>query len=120
MVEEFVGRMFAMRDAAHLAHWAVKGPGSYAAHSALGDFYDGIVDAVDNFIETYQGYYGQIGDVTPVPYSGKDILKQVQAEAKWLVENCDGICQENDALENIYQGIEELFAKTYYKLKFLA
>ena len=120
MIEEFVARMFAIRDAAHVAHWAEKGPGSYAAHVALGEFYDGIVDSVDNFIETYQGYYGLIKEVTPKPYTRKDILKQIQAEAKWVGENCEAICQENDALENLFQEIEALFAKTYYKLKFLA
>lgn len=120
MIEEFVARMFAIRDAAHVAHWAAKGPGSYAQHEALSAFYDGLLDLVDNYIETYQGYYGLIGEVTPTPYSRKDILKQIQAEAKWLGENCDGICQENAALENIFQEIEAHFAKTFYKLKNLA
>lgn len=120
MVEEFISRMFAIRDAAHLAHWAAKGPGSYAQHQALGDFYDGLIDALDGYVEVYQGYYGLIGDVTPKPYHRKDILKQIQAEAMWLGENCSAICQENEALENILQEIEALFAKTYYKLKFLA
>ena len=120
MIEEFVARMFAIRDAAHVAHWAAKGPGSYAQHVALGEFYDGIVDLVDSYVETYQGYYGLIREVKPVPYTRNDILKQIQTEAKWLGENCDAICQENAALENIFQEIEALFAKTYYKLKFLA
>lgn len=120
MVEEFVARMFAIRDAAHVAHWAAKGPGSYAQHVALGEFYDGIIDLVDGYVEAYQGYYGLIGEVKPIPYSRKDILKQIQAEAKWLGENCDAICQENDTLENLLQEIKALFAKTYYKLKNLA
>lgn len=119
MIEEFIARMFAIRDASHLAHWASRGPGSYAMHMALGDFYDGLIDKLDAFVEAYQGYYGLIKDVTPVPYSRKDILKQLQSEAKWLGENCEAICQENEALENILQEIEALFAKTYYRLKFL-
>ena len=113
MVEDFVARMFAVRDAAHKAHWSAKGPGSYAQHVALGEFYEGLVGPVDNYIETYQGYYGLI-------FPQKDILKQIQADAKWLGENCDAICKENAALENIFQEIEAHFAKTYYKLKFLA
>mgnify|MGYP006300248777 CR=1 FL=1 len=120
MIEEFVARMFAIRDASHVAHWAAKGPGSYAQHVALGEFYDSLIDLVDNYVETYQGYYGLIGDVKPVPYSRKDILKQLQAEAKWLSENCEDICKENEALENLLQEIEAHFAKTYYKLRFLS
>lgn len=120
MIEEFIARMLAIRDASHVAHWAAKGPGSYAQHVALGEFYDGLIDLLDNYVETYQGYFGLIGEVKPLPYYRKDIIKQIQAEAKWLGENCDGVCQENQALENLYQEIEGLFAKTYYKLRNLA
>ena len=57
MIEELVSRVFAIRNAAHLAHWASQ---SYSEHKALGKFYDGVIDKVDAIIETYQGWnHGQ-------------------------------------------------------------
>ena len=35
MIEELVSRTFAIRNAAHLAHWRAKGTGSFAKHMAL-------------------------------------------------------------------------------------
>ena len=43
---QFFGYLFSVRDQAHLAHLRVSGLGAFAAHSALGDFYDGILDAL--------------------------------------------------------------------------
>ena len=45
MIEELIAKVFEARNAAHLEHWRTK---SYAEHQALGDFYDGIIDIVDN------------------------------------------------------------------------
>jgi len=57
MIEELVTRVFSTRNAAHLAHWKTK---SFAEHSALGDFYDALIDGVDEIIEDYQGAFGLI------------------------------------------------------------
>jgi len=116
MIEEFVGRMFALRDASHVAHWASR---SYAQHKALGKFYDEIIEKVDGIVEAYQGYFGLIGPVAPLPYSREAIMDQIQSEAKWLGEHCDEICRGNGAIENMLYDLEAMFASTYYKLKFL-
>jgi DNA-binding ferritin-like protein len=39
----------------HRLHLKVKGDGSYAAHKALGDFYEGLHDQADTLVEGYQG-----------------------------------------------------------------
>lgn len=117
MIEDFVARMFAIRDAAHLAHWAAKGKGSFAAHMALGEFYDGVIDKLDPFVEAYQGYFGLIGPVKPVPYVRDNIMEQIKGLAGWIEMNSDEICREKHALENLLQDIEALFATTFYKLK---
>jgi hypothetical protein len=114
MIEEFVSRMFALRDASHVAHWASK---SYAEHQALGAFYDEMIDKVDAIIEAYQGYFGLIKPVSPLPYTRDKIMDQIQSEAKWLGENCDEICRGNGAVENMLYDLEGMFATTYYKLK---
>ena len=42
MIEELVSHVFAMRNAAHLAHWATK---SYSEHKALGKLYDDLMQS---------------------------------------------------------------------------
>lgn len=52
MIEQLVSRVFSTRNAAHLRHWSTQ---SYAEHVALGDFYDGVIDALDALVEARQG-----------------------------------------------------------------
>ena len=40
---------------AHVYHWQMTGTGSQGAHVALGDFYSGISDLADNYVETSMG-----------------------------------------------------------------
>ena len=43
------------RTQAHVFHLQTP---SFAEHKALNDYYNGIVDLVDGFVESYQGKYG--------------------------------------------------------------
>jgi len=43
------------RNSFHKLHLKVTGEGSYAAHVAIGDFYDGLPGQADTLIEGYQG-----------------------------------------------------------------
>ena len=52
---QFVALLFLARDMAHRAHLKATGPGSFAAHMALGNFYEEIVERADAFAEAYQG-----------------------------------------------------------------
>ena len=58
---DFVGTLFLARDVAHSVHLNTR---SFAKHSALNEFYDGIVDLADKFAEAYQGRHGLIGPIT--------------------------------------------------------
>ena len=51
-IQQFIGLLFASRDYAHKAHLNTD---SFAAHMALGDFYDGIIDLADSLAETWMG-----------------------------------------------------------------
>lgn len=116
MIEEFVSRMFALRDSTHLAHWNTR---SYAEHVALGEFYDELIDKVDTVIEAYQGCFGLIGKVKPRDYSKENILKQIADTANWLADKRDDIAQDNQVIENQIDELGLFFATTHYKLKFL-
>lgn len=81
MIEEFISRGFALRDSAHLAHWATR---SYSEHRALGNFYDGLVNGIDAVVETYQGCNSLVKEVKPMSYSRDNILDQIIEDANWI------------------------------------
>ena len=56
-------KLFESREMAHIYHLQVRGDeGSYAAHMALGSFYESVLDLADEIIEVYQGQYGIVED----------------------------------------------------------
>ena len=116
MIEQLIARAFASRNCAHLTHWKTR---SLAEHLATGEFYDEVIDIVDNLVECYQGNFGLIKEVQLSNHQG-DILTCLEADAIWIAENEDEITGEVDALENILQELLGLYLKTIYKLKFLS
>ena len=59
-IAEFVSTLLASRNQAHVYHWQAQQVGSFAAHKALNEYYDEIIDLVDGLVESYQGKYGII------------------------------------------------------------
>ena len=59
-MEELASILMHSRTQAHVFHLGVSGPGAFAAHMALGTYYDKIVDLLDGLVESYQGKYGLI------------------------------------------------------------
>jgi hypothetical protein len=51
MIEELISRVFATRNAVHLAHWAET---SGFRHNVLGEFYDSLIDKVDTIVEAHR------------------------------------------------------------------
>lgn len=114
---EFILRTFHVRTAAHVLHLKSR---SYAHHMALHDFYDEIVDLIDNYAETYQGAYGLIDD-----YAGQ---YRVYSTPEQMLSEYESYVEDNRAefygkgdthLMNIVDEIQALTRSTLYKLKFL-
>jgi DNA-binding ferritin-like protein len=57
---KLVSFLFHSRTQAHVFHLRVKGPGAYAAHTALNAYYDEIIGLIDGLVESYQGKNGLI------------------------------------------------------------
>jgi hypothetical protein len=114
--EEFFGRLFEIRDQIHLKHLRVSGPGSYAQHVALGDFYGSLLDLADELIESYQGKYGI---VTIKVNSSKD------EDPISIIENLVKLTDSGQVynmfketwIQNQIDEISTLCYKTLYKLK---
>ena len=113
MIEELVSHVFAARNAAHLAHWATK---SYAEHVALGDFYDGAIDALDKVVEAYQGRFGLIKEVRIMSMPAKNFTAHLKVEMDWIESNRDKIAKKNTAVQNLIDELIALYATTHYKL----
>lgn len=116
MIDGLIATTFAARNQAHIEHWNTK---SYAEHVALGDFYYGIIDAVDAFVECYQGKFGLVGKVKLVPSNDK-LLSMLKEDVVWMEDNREELCKGVGALCNLLDTIQELYLKTIYKLENLS
>lgn len=111
----FLSLLFFARDAAHREHLKTR---SYAAHVALNEFYDGVIDLADKFAEAYQGLYDLIGEFPLMDGDVSDIVDELGKHLKWIDENRAEICDDS-AIQNIIDEIVALYASTLYKLRFL-
>lgn len=116
---EFIGLLFLARDVTHSIHLNTR---SYAKHVALQGFYEGIIDLADGFAEAFQGRHGLLGAIAlKQAKATTNIVDFLQAQLK-EIESCRyEVCDKSDTpLQNLIDGIVELYLRTLYKLRFLA
>ena len=73
-----------------------------------------MIESLDKFIESYQGTFGIIGEVTG---QEKDVAKMIHDDIIWLNENRKALAKGVPALENMIDEITALHMKTLYKLE---
>ena len=116
---DFIGELFLARDVAHSVHLNTR---SFSKHMALNTFYDEIVELADGLAEAYQGRHGLIGPIslrsarktTNIVEFLEDSLAEIEKSRYEVFDKSD------TALQNLVDGIVELYLRTLYKLKFLA
>lgn len=117
-ITELVSRVFAIRDAAHLAHWSTD---SYAQHVALGDLYESLPGKIDALIEAYQGRVGKIGKVQLQKLDPSASLEKVlPEELSWIEENGSKITKDISYLQNLLDSISEELSTCLYKMSNLS
>ena len=96
--------------------------GSYAAHVALGAYYEGILDFIDELIETYQGQYELVEDF--------EIINTIDTKSKPPIEYFNelvmfvkttrntSLSPEDTHLQNVIDEVVGLIYRTLYKLKY--
>ena len=116
---DFVGLLFLARDVAHSVHLNTR---SYSKHVALNTFYDEIVDLADGFAEAYQGRKGLIGPISLMSAKKTtNIIEFLQDQLKEIEDCRYEVADKTDTpLQNLIDGIIELYLSTLYKLRFLA
>lgn len=118
MIEELISKVFATRNITQIAHWKSKGVGSYAKHVALGDFYEGIVGALDSIVECHQGLKGLIGNVNQTKETQpSDLVAYLKKEALWIEQNRLALSSWNNSIGNLVDGLQDIYLKTIYKLE---
>lgn len=121
MIGQFIAVLFLARDLAHRAHLRTTGPGSFARHEALGEFYPAVVDLADTLAETYQGCKLTLIDIPLLDneFPG-EIKESMQAQLKWIKANrYKAVDKEETHLHNIIDEIVALYDRTIFKLHFL-
>ena len=116
---DFVGMMFLARDVTHSVHLNTR---SYAKHKALQKFYENIIDLADGFAEAYQGRHGLIGPISLMSAKKTgNVVEFLQDQLDEIEAGRYDVCKKDDTpLQNLIDGIIELYLSTLYKLRFLA
>lgn len=117
MVEELISRVFYARNVAHFEHWIASGVGSNARHQALGEFYDGVIDALDMLVEVYQGAFDLVGTVPAPKTKASEILLILVEDAEWIEKNHEKICKGNRAVANLIDTLTGVYLSAIYKLR---
>jgi hypothetical protein len=111
-----VMQLFHARTNAHVLHLRTR---SYAAHIALNEFYDNIVELTDTLAEATQGRYG-ILDYPDLPYKPEsDPIQMIRGLRRYIDENRMAMCDHSE-LQNLIDEIVAQADSTLYKLENLS
>lgn len=113
----YIGTLMQSRNQAHIYHLQTT---SFAQHKALQDYYEGVVNLIDDLVESYQGKYGILRG-----YKMGNVLKEDDNPTMYF----EGLCKfletiattlpQDTFLVNQYDEVMTLVQSTKYKLKFL-
>jgi len=119
-VAKFISTLLASRTQAHIFHWQVEDNSSFAEHKALNEYYDEIVDLVDEFVEAFQGKYGIIrGYSSPAVFREDDNLVIYFKALSQYVDKTRHSMPDDTYLQNLIDEIYQLIETTLYKLQYL-
>jgi hypothetical protein len=115
---KLVSYLFHSRTQAHVFHLQTP---SFAAHKALNDYYDEIVELTDGLIESYQGKYGIIMNYSNFNIMQYQSIEQVQEYFTALDNTIELLRQDtpDSYLQSQIDIVVELVRSTLYKLKYL-
>ena len=109
----FVATLLHSATVTHLQHLQTK---SYAAHKALQNYYESIVDLVDEWAEAFQGKYDVIQSYPTEFHVAKDPLQYME-QLDTFVETIRKALPQDSELQNLVDNIASLINSTAYKLR---
>lgn len=105
----------------HRLHLKVTGDGSYAAHKALGNFYEAMHGHADTLVEGYQGVAEKLLKYTDMPIRSLDDTADAVRYLRDLynsVNKLQGMMPYSEIVNNL-DLVKDLINSTKYKLLFL-
>ena len=119
VMANFVSTLFHSRTQAHTFHLQTN---SFAAHKALNEYYDSIIDLVDSLIESYQGRYGILkgykGMADVLEYDENVVVKYFEALCMYVEKN-RSLLPQDSYIQNQIDELIALIESTKYKLIYL-
>ena len=117
----FICEIMNAATAFHKLHLKVTGVGSFAAHKALNELYDGLPGFADSIAEGYQGAAETILNYIECQ---PRVLNSVEDAISYIRELYDMVCSLQDVMcyseiSNELDNVKSLLASTKYKLLFL-
>jgi hypothetical protein len=112
-VVAFASTMLHSITCAHMLHLKTD---SYAAHIALGEYYEGIDDLIDSWIEAYQGKYGIIATYDNTFATHDNALQYMIGMSEYLTRIRKTLPADTE-LQNILDEMASLIDSTVYKLR---
>ena len=105
----------------HRLHLKVKGDGSFAAHKALGEFYDGLHGHADTLVEGYQGVAEKLLSYKDMPIRTLDTVADAVGYLRDLyntINKLQGMLPYSEIVNNL-DLVKDSINSTKYKLLFL-
>jgi hypothetical protein len=117
-METIIAQLFGARDTAHRLHLRTR---SFAAHIALGDLYDQLLEGADTIAELIQGKYGIMTIPNPIfTFTDLDAVAFIKELATWA-ENSKTVFNPTDThLLNEWDGVIANIFRAKYKLENLS
>lgn len=114
---QLIATLFAARDKAHELHLSTD---SFAAHSALNELYELLLDYADELAEMYQGRFGKLMLPAPTPIVQSCPVSFVCSLVEWLELSKAALVGDNSAILNKYEELVGEIYKVKYKLENLS
>lgn len=114
---EFITKLLDAVTAMHKVHFMTTGPGSFAAHEALGDAYSDLEDGADALAESWMGCQKQ-----GLTFSGVD-SSSWSSEARKIyeyIESNRGVLGTESHIQNLVDEILDKLSRSLFKLDRLA
>ena len=118
VVSQFASMLVLGVASAHVSHWNTIGPGSFAAHEAMGTFYTELPDLADSVIEAIVQDESKIildGKALFVGENPLALVQHIQAQIK-AMRGQPGFPQDSE-VQNLVDTLAELCRHTIFKLK---
>ena len=118
-MDTIIAQLLAARDTAHTLHLRTR---SFAAHIALNELYDALVDLVDSLAEMHQGKYGvmNIGvEIANFNFNDREAVPFIQQLAQWAEQSKNAIPQDS-FIQSEWDLVMAAIYKAKYKLENLA